>query len=115
MAHCSEIPEPSGLALHGVVNGLNSGRKHGQWSVRPCATLTSCRRAILYLYVSWSGNIRHRCGGSKTGHILFLAGPFQEGGCDVGDESAESRSVLQPLRIPSVIRPARRISVVVVR
>jgi len=32
--------------------------------------------------------------------------PFQEG-ADVGDESTESRNTLQPLRIPSVIRPCR--------
>jgi len=36
-------------------------------------------------------------------------------GADVGDESTESRSVLQPLRIPSVIHPERRTSVVVIR
>jgi len=36
-------------------------------------------------------------------------------GADVGDESTESRNVLQPLRIPSVIRPLRRTYVVVAR
>ena len=34
-------------------------------------------------------------------------------GADVGDESTVYDSVLQPLRIPSVIRPARRASLVV--
>ena len=36
-------------------------------------------------------------------------------GSDVGDESAESCSVLQPLHIPSVIRPERCTSVVAIR
>jgi len=44
--------------------------------------------------------------------MLLLVGPFQEGGADVGDESMEYRSVLQQLRIPSVIRPERHTSVV---
>jgi len=35
-------------------------------------------------------------------------------GADVGDESTESRGVHQPFRIPSVIRPERRTSVIVV-
>jgi len=46
------------------------------------------------------------------GPMLLLVGPFQEGGADVGDESMEYRSVLQQLRIPSVIRPERHTSVV---
>ena len=36
-------------------------------------------------------------------------------GAGVGDESTESRSVVQPLRLPLVIRPVRRTSVVVGR
>jgi len=35
-------------------------------------------------------------------------------GAGVGDESTESRGVVQPLLMPSVIRPERRTSVVVV-
>jgi len=49
--------------------------------------------------------------------MLFLERSFQEGRCwpDVGDESTESRSVVQPLLIPMVISPERRTYVVVVR
>jgi len=36
-------------------------------------------------------------------------------GADVGDESTESHSVVQPLRIPSVTHPERLTSAVVVR
>ena len=42
-------------------------------------------------------------------------GQSRKVGAGVGDESTESRSVVQPLRIPLVIRPPCRTSVVVVR
>ena len=50
---------------------------------------------------------------SRT-HAVLGRGYFNRVDADVLDESTESRSVLQPLRIPSVIRPERRTSVVVV-
>ena len=61
--------------------------------------------------MSRSGKVRHRCVGRVAGPTLFLAGSFQEGGLRCRDESTESRSVLQPLRIPSVIRQERHTSV----
>jgi len=42
----------------------------------------------------------------------FWNGNSRRVGTDVGDESTESRSPLQPLRIIPVIRPERRTSVV---
>jgi len=51
----------------------------------------------------------------RTHDVLGMS--FYEVGSGVGNENrpTESRSVLQPLRIPSMIRPECRISVVVVR
>jgi len=64
--------------------------------------------------VSRSGNVRHRCGGGSAGPTLFWQGHSKMMGADIGDESAESRSAFQPLRIPLVIHPEHGTSVVVV-
>jgi len=45
----------------------------------------------------------------------FLRGHFRGVGPSVGDESTQSRSVVQPLRIPPVILPDRRMYVFAVR
>jgi len=50
---------------------------------------------------------------TEEGPTLFLAGLFQGGW--VGGESAESRSALQSIRIPSVIHPEGRTSAIIVR
>jgi len=50
----------------------------------------------------------------KPGSRFYWQGLSTRMESDVGDESTESRSVLQPLRIPSVICPVRCTSVVVV-
>jgi len=77
-----------------------------------CATLTSCSRAITHLCKQeWKRLTlvqRELC---RTHAVLCKAIP---GGWVPmsGMGSAESRSVLQPLRIPSVIRPERRAFVV---
>ena len=94
----SHHPEPSGCAVHGDVDGLDI-RGHG-------------RRFVLLHYTQ----------GCRGGHILFVQagvetsnigaeadkpcswkGLSRSVGADVGDESTESRSVVQQLRIPSVI------------
>jgi len=96
----SRHPEPSGHALH---------RHAIDWTVKDnmvnglffCATLTIRRRGHTPICVSRSGNVRHRCGGGQAGPTLFLVG------ANVGNESTKYRSILQPLRIPLVIRPER--------
>ena len=50
-----------------------------------------------------------------AGSTLLLAGHSGKVGADVGDESTESCTVAKPLRIPSMIRPERQTSAVVVR
>jgi len=47
--------------------------------------------------------------------LCFLRGHFRGVGAGVGDESTQSRSVVQPLRIPPVILPDRHMYVFVVR
>jgi len=52
---------------------------------------------------------------SKSDPCCFWQDHSRRVDADVGDESTESRGVVQLLRIPLVIRPLRRTYVVVVR
>ena len=70
--------EPSGHAVHGEVDRLDSGEQHVQ---RP--VLRNSRKSQKGPYpicVSKSGNVRHRCGGGYAEPTLFLEGSLQEGG-----------------------------------
>ena len=66
---------------------------------------------------SRSGNVRHRCGGGEAIPSLFLGGSLRGVGDNVGDENAESCGVVRTLRVRIllIIRPVRRLYVVVVR
>ena len=94
----SHRPEPSSRA---EVDGLNIGGQHG-------------RRFVLLRHThvcsSRSGNVQHRCGGGWAGPTLLSEGSFQEGGCWCQGWKSEFRSVVQPFRLPLVIRPKRRTS-----
>jgi len=73
-----------------------------------CATSQVAEEAIPHLYKQERKRPTSvRRGLSRTHAVLGRAV-----GADVGDDSTESRAVLQPLRIPSVIRPVRRTYVV---
>ena len=81
-----------------------------------CATLTRRRKThTLFVYAGAETSDTGEEVDCRTHDVLGMS--FCEVGSGVGDENrpTESRSVLQPLRIPSMIRPERRISVVVVR
>ena len=107
----SHRPEPSGRAVRGGVDGLDSGGRHGRWFV-----LRHTHRPQKYpICTGRSGNVRHRCGGGWAGPRLFLGGSFRGVGACVGDENAESCVAFRPLSIPLVIRPLHRTYVVVVR
>jgi len=78
-----------------------------------CATLTGCRgdhtqfvQAGAEMSDTGMEAVKPDPGCSWQGHSRRV-------GAGVGDESAESGSVLQPPRILSVIRPKRRTSVVI--
>ena len=105
-------PETSGHVLHMEFDGLEDGGQHGQRSVPLCHTHRP-QKGPYPTCVNRSGNVRHRCGSGYAGPTLFL-GPFQEDGCRCREwKCGVWYSALQPLRIPSVIRPERRTSVVV--
>jgi len=79
-----------------------------------CATLTSRRRGHTSFVQAGAETSDTGAEAVKPDSRCFWQGHSRGVGTDVGGESAESRSVLQRLRIPSVIRPERRTSVVVV-
>jgi len=72
-----------------------------------CATLTGRRGGHSPFCASRSGKVRHQCGGVKPDPRCSWKGHPRRVDADVGDESAESCGVVQPLRIPSVIHPVR--------
>jgi len=84
----SHRPESPGRAVHGKVDGLDIGRQRGRRFVLLRHTHRPQRRPYPIC--------------TSRGPRLFLS---LRVGAGFGDENAESRSALQPLRIPSVIRP----------
>jgi len=106
--------EPSGRAVHGEVDGLDIGEQRGRRLVllRPTHRL---RRRPYPICPSRSGNAWHPCGGVYAGPALFWKARCRRIGAGVGDESAESCRVVQPFRIPLVIRPVHSTYAILVR
>jgi len=73
----SHRPEPSGRVVHGGVDGLDSGGRHGRRFVLR-HTHTPQRRPYP-ICTGRSGNVRHRCWGGWAGPRLFLGGSFRVG------------------------------------
>ena len=105
----SHHTEPLGDAVHGMVDGLAIGGHNDRQFVllrhtHSHTTFAQAERERPTPVRRWKPN--PHC--SRKGH-------FRRVGAGTADESKESRSVVQPLHIPLVIRPERRTYVVVVR
>ena len=107
----SHRPEPSGHAVHGEVDGLDIGGRHGRRFVllrhthRPQRGDTPFAQAGAETSDTGAEAIKPDLSSSWQGHSGVSTG--------VGDENAESCGAVHPLRIPLVIRPLRRTYVVV--
>ena len=80
-----------------------------------CATLTSCRGCHTPFVQTGTETSETGAETVKPEPVSSWESHSMKVGAGVGDESTESRSVVQPLRPPLVIRPERRTYVVVVR
>ena len=110
----SHRPEPSGRAVHREFDGLDIGGQHGRRFVVPRHTQRPQMRPYT-ICASKSGNARHRCEAVKPDPCCSWQGLSRRVGASVGYESTVSRSVVETLHIPLVIRPEHRTYVVVVR
>jgi len=81
----------------------------------PCATFTRRRKGHTPYVLAGAEMSDTGAEAVKPDPRCYSQGHSRIVGANVGDESTESRSALQPLSIPSVIRPERRTSVVVGR
>ena len=96
--------KPSGHAFHGEVNGLDSVEQHRQWSVLLCHTHEPLRGYIPFVK---AGTETSNTGAEavKPHPSCSWQGHSRRVGANVGNEGIEFCSVLQQLRIPSVIYP----------
>ena len=107
----SHHPEPSGRAVHVEVGGLGIGGQHGRrfallrHTHKPQRGHTAFVQAGAEMSDTGVEAVKPEPRFAWKGH----SGRVDAG---VGDESAESRNVVQPLRFPLVIRPGRRTYVI---
>ena len=110
----SQRPEPSGRAVHGEVDGLDRHLRK-TWSTVCSSPPHSqvAEEAIPHLYKQERKRptpVRRRLSGTNAVIGRVIPGWVSVG---AGDESTESRKVVQPLRLPLVVRPVRLTYVVV--
>ena len=109
----SHRPEPSAVKPCSPRGGQWIGHSRTTWSTA-CSSAPhsqAAEEAILNLYKQE----RKHPTPVRISRTQALLGRVIPGGVGVGDENAESCWVVRPLRIPLVIRPVRRMYVVVVR
>ena len=84
----SHRPKPLGHAVHGEVDGADIGGQHGRRFVLLRHTHRPQRR-LYPIWISRSGNVRHRCEGSKAPDPGFSC-EDHSWWVGAGDENAES-------------------------